>query len=49
MPTLQLCQALFMTCSVIRAQNLNDNDFEDEYKNPYVFSDFELGDYPEEA
>lgn len=37
-----------MTCSVIRAQTLNDNDFEDDYKNPYVFSEFDLGDYPEE-
>lgn len=42
-------QALFTTYSVIRAQTLNDNDFEDEYTNPYVYSSYDLGDYPEET
>ena len=40
-------KSLFVTYAVVQAQEYDKDDFGPEYHNPYVYSEFELGDYPD--
>ena len=41
-------KSLFVTYAVVQAQEYDKDDFGPEYHNPYVYSEYDLGDYPVE-
>ena len=46
-----ITKSLFFTYSLVKAQQDNNTDGVSDYgdHNPYVYSEFDLGDYPDET